>query len=147
MKRKGRGSVITTGIIVFVSVSLVGGWTWHSIPSYTFEPGNHIAEKAYYEQRTGMMVEVTGKVIRILGYNKPDSDFQWFEMKTPNGQHILIGHNNDSSDSIPLFVQDEVTVRGEYEWTERGGTIRSTQRDSSLQRRHGWIAHKDKRYD
>ena len=147
MKKKGRGSVVTTGIIVFVSVSLVAGWSWHSIPSYNIETGNHVAEKAFHEQRTGIMVEVTGKVIRILGDDTADSDYQWFEIKTPNGQHILVGHDNGVSAAIPLFVLDEVTVRGEYEWTEKGGTIRSTQRDSSLNRRHGWIAIKDKRYD
>lgn len=147
MKKKGRTSVIPTAVIVFVSVSLVAGWSWHSMPSYTFEPGNHVAEKAFYEQRSGMVVEVTGKVIRILGDDTPDSNFQWFEMKTPSGQYILVGHDSGASNPIPLFTLDEVTVRGEYEWTEKGGTIRSTQRDNSLKRRHGWIAHKDQRYD
>lgn len=147
MKKKGRTSVISTAVIVFVSVSLVAGWTWHSIPSYTFEPGNHVAEKAFYEQRSGMVVEVTGQVIRILGNATPGSGFQWFEMKTPNGQHILVGHDNGVSGSIPLFTLDEVSVRGEYEWTEKGGTIRSTQRDNSLRRRHGWIEHEGIRYD
>lgn len=147
MKRKGRKTVIPAAAIVFVSISLVAGWSWHSLPSYTFEPGNHIAEKAFYEQRTGIVVEVTGKITRILGDNETDSDYQWFEIKTPNGQRILVGHNNGVSDPIPFSVLDEVTVRGEYAWTEKGGTIRGTQRDNSLNRRHGWIALNDKRYD
>lgn len=147
MKKKGRRPVFLTVAIVFVSISLVTGWTWHSMPSYSFEAGNHIAAKAFYEQRTGMMVEVTGQVVRVLDDDQTDSDFQWFQMRTPNGQHFLVGHGNGNTDSIPLRARESVVVRGEYEWTESGGTIRQTQRDTSLRRRHGWIEYKGKRYD
>ena len=147
MKKKGHRPVFLTVAIVFVSVSLVAGWTWHSIPSYSFESGNHVAVQAFYEQRTGIMVEVSGQVVRVLGNGQIDSDSQWFQMRTPNGQHFLVGHNNGESNSIPLLVRESVIVRGEYEWTESGGTIRRTQRDNSLKRRHGWIEYKGKRYD
>ena len=71
---------------------------------------------------------------------------QWFQMRTPEGQHLLVGHDNGMADQIPLTVKDAVTVRGMYEWTESGGTIRGTQKDNSMERRHGFVEHKGKKY-
>ena len=147
MKKKRRSPVFLTTVIVLVSVSLVAGWTWHSIPNYSFESGNHVAARAFYEQRTGIMVEVSGQVVRVLQSGGNESASQWFQMRTPNGQHFLVGHHSDASDAIPLLARENIVVRGEYEWTESGGTIRQTQRDTSLRRRHGWIEYKGKRYD
>lgn len=147
MKNKGHGSVFLTGAIIFVSISLVAGWSWHSTPSYSFESGNHIAAKAFYEQRTGIIVEVSGQVVRVLETYREDPGLQWFQMRTSTGQRFLVSHDRDFFGDIPLLVSDDVTVRGEYEWTETGGTIRHTRHDNSLERRHGWIEYKGKRYD
>ena len=67
MKKKGRHSVVTTAIIVIIAVSLVAGWSLHSIPGYRVEPGNHVAEKAFYDQQSDLMVEVSGEIVRVLG--------------------------------------------------------------------------------
>ena len=50
---------LTVGIVV-VAISIVLGWSWHSIPGYRVEPGMHIVEQAFYEQRSDIMVEVSG---------------------------------------------------------------------------------------
>ena len=139
MKKKGRRPVFLTAVIVFVSVSLVAGWTWHSIPAYSFKAGNHVAAKAFYEQRTGMMVEVSGQVVRVLDAERSDSGFQWFQMRTPNGQHFLVGHSNGISGSIPLRSREDVTVRGEYEPNDLGGVLHWTHHDPNGDHPGGWI--------
>ena len=70
-----------------------------------------------------------------------------FQLRTPGGQYIMVNHENNPSDPLPISPRDQVTVRGRYEWTELGGTIRMTNRDNSLQRRHGWIEYEGKRFD
>lgn len=145
MKKKGKSTVVTTAIIVGTSVMLVAGWSLHSIPGYKVEPGNHVAERAFYDQQTDLMVEVNGEVVRLLGQGG-DSRMQWFQIRTPEGQYLLVGHDNGLAKPIPLAAKDAVTVRGLYEWTESGGTIRGTQKDVTLARRHGWVEHKGKKY-
>ena len=145
MKKKGRSPVITTAIIIGTAVSLMAGWSWHSLPGYEIEAGNHAAEKAFYEQRSDLMVEVSGQVVRMLGDGT--NGMQWFQMRTPSGQHLLVGHDNGRDEPIPLSPRDEVVVRGDYVWSESGGTIRRTERDLSLERLHGWVEHKGKKYD
>ena len=34
----------------------------------------------------------------------------------------------------------------EYFWTETGGTIHKTERELSLDRRHGWVKHNGKKW-
>jgi len=147
MKKKGKHSATLTAIILFTSLSLIAGWSWHSIPGYKMSPGNHIVERAYYEEQTGIMVEVTGEVIRVLGSKKDDGSMQWFQMRTPSGQRLLVAHDYGLGERIPLNPLEPVTVRGEYEWTETGGTIRGTKRDRSLKRRHGWVEYDGRKYD
>ena len=147
MKKKGSNSVVLTAIIVFTSASLMAGWSWHSIPGYELSAGNHVVEKAYYQKQTGLMVEVSGQVVRVLGSGENDDALQWFQMRTPAGQRLLVAHDEGIAGPIPLSPRDDVTVRGLYEWTESGGTIRHTERDISLARQHGWIEHEGRKHD
>ena len=147
MKKKGSNSVVLTTIIVFVSASIMAGWSWHSIPGYELSAGNHVAEQAYYEKQSGLMVEVSGQVVRVLGSGENGDALQWFQMRTPVGQRLTVAHDGGLSDPIPLSPRDDVVVRGLYEWTESGGTIRNTERDFSLARQHGWIEHDGRKYD
>ena len=62
------------------------------------------------------------------------------------GVRGCVRHDSGRADQIPLKAKDQGTVRGTYEWTESGGTIRNTQKDKSLARRHGFIEHKGKKY-
>ncbi len=42
---------------------------------------------------------------------------------------------------------DRVTVKGEYEWNERGGLIHWTHRDPRSAHEDGWIEHANVRYE
>lgn len=147
MNKKGTSSVIPTALILGTSASLMAGWSWHSIPGYEIEPGNHVVARAFSANQTGLMVEVTGTVVRLIVDDASVDGLQWFQMRTPSGQRLMVAHDNGLNSPIPLSPRDEVTVRGGYEWTESGGTVRNTERDHSLKRLHGWVDHKGKRYD
>lgn len=134
-------SLIAAGAAV-VALYLI----WQSRPGYSIEPGFATVQDAYRYRQTGIMAEVTGSVTRILQFDRDMPYVQKFVIRLPNGQSILVIHNRDRGGEVPLDIDDQVLVRGEYLWSETGGTIRNTERDMSTQRRHGWIDHEGKRY-
>jgi len=147
MKKKGiKPAALAVAIALFLAF-LSAAWIWHSQPGYELSPGNHVVEQAYHENRSGMMVEVSGKVVRLIETEKNEGSLQWFQIATPNGLRLMVAHDHGPAEPIPLKPRDEVTVRGRYEWTETGGTLRNTERDSSLSRLHGWILHDGRKYD
>ena len=146
-KKRGGNSVILTGIIVVVSVSLVLGWTWHSIPGYEVDAGAHVVEKAFYDRKSNLMVEVSGEILRVMDQVRNNPRHQEFQMRLPTGQLLMVVHKNNIGEWMPLQPRDQVRIRGEYLWSEMGGLVRNTEKDSSMDRRHGWIEHEGERYD
>ena len=145
VKGKKLGVFVTSFIIL--SALIVAWWTWQPSPGYIIEPGFLTVEKAYLNQQSGMMVEVTGEVVRVLRENRDNQRQQQFVVRLRNGQNLLVSHAITASGMVQAGVGDEVIARGEYRWTETGGSIQWTHRDDSSRRRHGWIEHKGKRYD
>lgn len=119
---------------------------WNSRPGYHVAPGFVAVQEAFQYRRSGFMAEVRGSVIRMLQTEKAAPYLQKFTLRMQHGQTVLVIHNRESGGEVPLSIGDEVLVRGEYLWSETGGTIRFTERDFSAQRRHGWIEHKGQVY-
>ena len=118
---------------------------WHSIPGYEVEPGYITVEEAFQGRQSDLMVDVGGRVVRLLKDDR-ESAQQRFVINLLNGQNLLIVHDLGSADRVPVSRDDEVRVRGEYEWTETGGMVHWTHRDIGPNRRHGWIDHGGNRY-
>jgi hypothetical protein len=143
-KRNSRKTmIVTAAVVVVIALALV----WQSRPGYNIEPGVNTVEEAYKYRQTGMMAEVTGIVARVLVDDRNEPDLQKFVIRLPNGQSLLVVHNQKIGERVPIAANDTVLVRGEYQWSETGGTLRHTQRDYTPQRRHGWIDHRGERYD
>jgi hypothetical protein len=135
-------------IAITVIAALIGvALLWQSRPGYQIVPGFMTVQDAYRYHQTGMMAEVTGTVARVLLGDKDDTRNQKFIIRLTNGQSLLVLHDQVSGDRVPVKVDDTVLVRGEYQWSETGGTLRFTQRDYSPRRMHGWIEHEGRRYD
>ena len=134
-------------LIAGISTLLFAFLVWQSQPGYKIVPGYGVIEKAYRNQQSGLMVEVTGQVVRILLDDTDDLQHQRFVIRLQNGQALLVIHNIVSGDPVPVSINQEVTVRGQYSWTEPGGMINWTRRDYSIERRHGWIEHQGRKYD
>jgi hypothetical protein len=129
-------------------LALLFGWyIWQSVPGYNIEPGFRTVEKAYINQQSGVMAEVSGRVVRVLVDGQTETEQQKFVIRLQNGQNILVGHNIRVSEKVPVEVNDTVTVRGEYTWSEPGGLIQWTSRDPGMKKRHGWVQHRGKIYD
>lgn len=101
----------------------------------------------YVEQKSGVMVEFEAPVQRILADDKDGSRHQRFILVTDNGHSVLVAHNIDLADRVPVKVGDRVKVRGEYEYNAQGGVVHWTHRDPGAGTRHGWIELAGIRYD
>jgi len=131
--------------VLIVGAAVIGFNAWQSSPDYELEPGYLTLEKAYHEQRSDFMTEVGGEAVRLLAGD--GASLQKFVISLTNGQDVMVVHDIQAANPVPLSLGDQVTVRGYYSWTETGGTISRTHRDRSLQRRHGWINHQGTHYD
>jgi hypothetical protein len=134
--------------VIAIALALVAlALVWQSRPGYEVRSGFAAVQDAHRHRQTGFMAEVEGIVARILMDDREDRRNQKFTIRLTNGQMLLVIHDQEAAGRVPLSVGDTVLVRGEYVWTEMGGTLRHTQRDYSTRRLHGWIDHQGERYD
>lgn len=95
----------------------------------------------FEERRSGVEVQGTGIVSRILPDDDDGSRHQKFILTTPSGISILVAHNIDIAPRLDgLSTGDRVDFRGDYEWSEKGGTVHWTHHDPSGRHEAGWLA-------
>lgn len=106
----------------------------------------------YNAKRSDIWVETAGRVEKLLPDDKDTSDnsdeHQRFVLRT-GGITVLVAHNISAAPRVPLKPGDSVTVRGEYEYSEQGGTIHFTHKPKYKTSRveGGWIEFQGKRFD
>ena len=98
---------------------------------------------AYRNQQSDVMIEgLVGVIEVVLSDDLEGSRHQRFIVRLASGQTVLIVHNIDLAPRIDsLRVGDHVTVKGEYEWNDRGGLIHWTHHDPRGRHEGGWIEH------
>lgn len=89
-------------------------------------------QQPFGRQNDNSWVEGTGVVTRLLHDDRDGARHQRFIVDTRNGQTLLIVHNLDICQRVPLGLGDRIHFRGIYEWNDLGGIIHWTHRD-----RHG----------
>lgn len=105
------------------------------------ESSDAIAE-AYANRQSGVPVEGTGTVAKVLGDDSLGDRHQRFILWLPSGQTVLVAHNIDLAPRVePLAAGDTVEFRGEYEWNDKGGVIHWTHHDPQGQHAGGWLKH------
>ena len=87
------------------------------------------------------MVTVDAHVAKSLPDDREGSRHQRFLIELATGHSILVAHNIDLADRIPLERGDSIRLRGQFEWNEKGGVIHWTHRDPKGQHEGGWIEH------
>lgn len=104
-------------------------------------------ESLFRDERSGVMTTARGRVVKTLPDDNDGSRHQRFLVELPSGHTVLIAHNIDLADRVPLDEGDTVTIRGQYEWSDKGGTIHWTHHDPGNRREGGWIEHAGERYE
>lgn len=99
-------------------------------------------------------IETQGRVERLLADDRETRDgsdmHQRFLVRTDDGVTVLVAHNLDAARRVPAKVGDRVALRGEYEWTDKGGTIHFTHAPkyaTTDENKRGWIEHGGVRYE
>lgn len=93
------------------------------------------------------MVTVDARVEKRLPDDREGSRHQRFLIELANGQTLLVAHNIDLAERIPLREGDRVRVRGQYEWNERGGVLHWTHHDPDGDHPGGWIESNGRRVE
>ena len=107
-------------------------------------PENEI-ESAIYNKSSGVMVEFDAKVERLLKDDNTGSRHQKFIVQTGDNT-VLIAHNIDLASRVPIQIGDQLSIRGQYEWNDKGGVVHWTHHDPQNRRVGGWIVHNEKKF-
>lgn len=99
-------------------------------------------------RRSDVVLTAPLRVVHLLPDDNEGDRHQRFLADTANGLTLKIAHNIDLADRVPLSVGDAVTVKGEYEYNDKGGVLHWTHRThGNHPHPHGYIEHRGVRYE
>ena len=96
----------------------------------------------YNKSDDGSWIEVTGFVRRLLADDSDGSRHQRFILDIGDRRTLLIAHNIDLAERVPLGMGDRVRVRGMYEWNELGGLMHWTHHDPLGIEKGGYVRYR-----
>ena len=115
-------------------------------PAPSSKTGERVILDAFRDRRSGIRVETTGVAIKLLPDDREGSAHQRFIFRLSGGHTVLVAHNIDLAPRVPLSRGDSVTIRGQYEWNDRGGVLHWTHHDPRGRHPGGWIVHDKRKY-
>ncbi len=84
---------------------------------------------------------------RLLTDDNDGSRHQRFVVQIKNRNTLLIAHNIDLAERVPVGIGDRIRFRGLYEWNELGGLVHWTHHDPHGIEDGGWIRFRRKTYE
>ena len=102
--------------------------------------------RPYGKGDTGSWIEGTGFVRRLLTDDDDGSRHQRFVLQMRNGRTLLIAHNIDLAERVPVGLGDRVQFRGMYEWNDLGGLVHWTHDDPHGVEDGGYVRYRTKKY-
>jgi len=104
-------------------------------------------KRLFETQQSNVMVTGAGTVARLLADDTEGDRHQRFILRLGSGQTLLVAHNIDIAPRLNgLAVGDRVAFRGEYVYTDQGGTIHWTHHDPKGTHVAGWLEWDGRRY-
>ena len=100
----------------------------------------------FTKRNDGEWVEVSGFVRRLLSDDGDGSLHQRFIIDVGHRQTLLVAHNLELADRVPVGLGDRVYVRGLYEWNDLGGLVHWTHNDPMESEQGGWVRYRRKVY-
>lgn len=117
------------------------------VANRTFEAqGSDELLQAWEQKRSKVWVTTDAEVVKTLRDDNEGSRHQRFLIRAGTGETILVAHNIDLAERVPLREGSAITLRGRYEWNDKGGVIHWTHHDPSGRLRGGWVEADGKRY-
>jgi len=103
-------------------------------------------QSLYANRQSGIWTGISGTVKRTLADDNEGSRHQRFIVQGGSGNTVLVAHNIDLAERIPLATGDNVELYGRYECNDKGGVLHWTHHDPQGNEPGGWIEHRGKRY-
>lgn len=107
--------------------------------------------EAMRARRSGVMLTVRAEVLKVLADDRDGARHQRLLLAIDEldaaYDTLLVAHNIDLAPRVPARAGDTLTVRGQYEWNEKGGVIHWTHHDPGERREGGFIVHDGERYE
>ena len=117
-------------------------------PLTVASPGTLAITNAFERKQSNVVVECELEVIKLLRDDNQGDRHQKMLLQLPATNHtILLAHNIDLAPRVPAREGDTLIVRGEYEYSEKGGVVHWTHHDPRGKHPAGWIEHQGKRYE
>lgn len=97
---------------------------------------------------SGNWLESSGICVRLLHDDLDGSGerHQRFILNIGHGHTVLVAHNIDLAERIPVGLGDRLRFRGLYEWNKAGGMVHWTHRDPMGMEEGGFVEFRRKRY-
>lgn len=99
------------------------------------------------DPNTKFWANIQGTVIKNLKDDQEGDRHQKFLVEVAQDLTLLVSHNIDVAERVPVREGDLINIQGEYVWNNRGGVIHWTHHDPKGRKAGGWIELKGKRYD
>lgn len=103
-------------------------------------------QRLYGKNDTGTWIEASGLVRRLIADDNDGAGHQRFILDLGNGQTVLMAHNIDLAERVPVGLGDRIRFRGMYEWNELGGLVHWTHHDPLGIEDGGFIRYRSKTY-
>lgn len=103
-------------------------------------------QEEFAKRDSGSWIELSGIVCRLLSDDNDGSRHQRFILNIAGGRTILVAHNIDLAERVPVGLSDRVALRGMYEWNELGGLVHWTHIDPMGIEEGGYIQHRSLTY-
>lgn len=103
--------------------------------------------QAKADRESGFMVTVDARVTKLLPDDLKGSKHQRFLILVGEEHSVLVAHNIDLANRVPLERGDSVRIRGQFEWNEKGGVLHWTHHDPGGRHPGGWIEHAGRRVE
>ncbi|MEJ2116241.1 MAG: DUF3465 domain-containing protein, partial [Gammaproteobacteria bacterium] len=84
---------------------------------------------------------------RILKDDNDGLHHQRFLAEVLDISTLLVAHNIDLAPRVPIKIDDQVSMHGQYEWNKKGGLLHWTHHDPDKNHLEGWIKHLGKKYE
>ncbi len=123
---------------------------WHPVAVCPWtnnkKPKGRGLSQRFDKRDTGSWIDIKGVVTRLLSNDNDGSRHQRFIVDIGNRQTLLIAHNIDLAERVPVGIGDRVQVRGMYEWNDLGGLVHWTHHDPQGIEDGGYVRYRRKDY-
>ncbi len=109
-------------------------------------PATGAVAAAFAQQRSNLVLEDAGRVVKVLPDDNKGSRHQRFILDMGEST-VLVAHNIDLAPRIGnLSTGDRIRFKGEYEYNHKGGVIHWTHHDPQGRHEGGYLEYRGKRY-